>query len=161
MSYEQSLRELWGPELSRRVRFLGRVRDDEKDSLLTHCDAFVAPSLYESFGIVFLEAMRRGKPTIGTRVGGIPEIVLDGRTGLLVEPGNASDLARAMIAMATDVSAGTRMGEAGRERFLAEFSIEEFARRSEAFYREVIDHWRGSRFFEIAAPSTTEASEAA
>ena len=96
-TYPQTLLEMWGPELSRRVRFLGRVSEGEKNALIGHCDIFAAPSLYESFGIVFLEAMRLGKPVIGSRVGGIPEIVLEGETGLLVPPLDPGALAQAML----------------------------------------------------------------
>jgi glycosyltransferase involved in cell wall biosynthesis/GT2 family glycosyltransferase len=160
--YPETLRELWGPELSRRVRFLGRVPEGVKNALLAHCDVFLAPSLYESFGIVFLEAMRLGKPVIGTRVGGVPEIVEHGVTGLLVAPQDPGALAEAMETLASDALARERMGAAGRSRFEAHFTVDEFARRTEAFYREVIDHWQGSRFAWAAADrAEPEASQAA
>ncbi len=145
-TYEQTLRQMWGPELSRRVRFLGRVSEGVKNALMAHCDVFVAPSLYESFGIVFVEAMRLGKPVIGSRVGGIPEIVEDGNTGILVDPHSQVELAQAMKTLAADRETRMRMGAAGLERFQAHFTMEEFARRSAMFYREVMAHWHGSRF---------------
>ncbi|MDB5349804.1 MAG: glycosyl transferase group 1 family protein [Planctomycetota bacterium] len=147
-TYEQTLRAMWGPDIARRVRFLGRVTEDAKNLLMAHCDVFVAPSLYESFGIVFLEAMRLGKPVIGTDVGGIPEIVIHGETGLLVPANDPEQLAQAMLALASDSERRNRLGGSGLERFQSRFTIDEFARRSESFYREVIAHWQGSRFAE-------------
>ncbi len=152
MTYEESMKSLWGPELSRRVRFLGRISEGAKNTLMARCDAFVAPSLYESFGIVFLEAMRQGKPVLGTRVGGIPEIVLDGETGLLVPPSDPRALASAMLAIATDAERRARLGGAGKARFLDRFTTDAFARESEAFYREVIAHHHGLRFLETKRP---------
>ncbi len=160
-TYPQSLRESWGPELWGRVRFLGRVSEGVKNALLRHCDLLVAPSLYESFGIVFVEAMRMGKPVIGTRVGGIPEIVAHGETGLLVEPGDPADLAEAMKALAGDARSRDRMGASGLARFRDEFTAEVFARRSEAFYREVIAHWQGQRFASAEVAAEAEVFKAA
>ncbi len=152
-TYQETLLAMWGPELSQRVRFLGRVSDGVKTALIEQCDIFVAPSLYESFGIVFLEAMRLGKPVVGSRAGGIPEIVVDGTTGLLAPPGDPVALEQAITALATDPALRARMGASGRARFGSHFTVDEFARRSEAFYREVIAHWHGSRF--EAQPGTT------
>ena len=137
--------------MSHRVRFLGRVTEAEKAVLMAHCDVFVAPSLYESFGIVFLEAMRLGKPVIGTRVGGVPEIVHHGVTGILVPPLDAGALAQAILTLARDLQARTQLGAAGLVRFLQHFTLDEFAHRSEQFYHQVIAHWRGSRFVARAA----------
>jgi len=154
-TYQQTLLELWGPELSKRVRFLGRVSDGVKASLIDQCDLFVAPSLYESFGIVFLEAMRLGKPVIGSEVGGIPEIVVDGETGLLVPPGDPLKLEGAIMTLADNPKLRARMGALGRARFMSHFTLDEFARCSEAFYHEVIAHWHGCRF---ASPTATDSS---
>ena len=77
----------------KRVHFFGKVDDAAKNYLLSICDVLVAPSLYESFGLMYVEAMRAGKPVIGSNAGGIPEVVDDGKTGLLVPPGDALALA--------------------------------------------------------------------
>ena len=157
-TYEQSLKAIWGPELSKRVRFFGRISEGIKNTLISRCDAFVAPSLYESFGIVFLEAMRQGKPVIATRIGGIPEIVRDCETGLLVPISDPKALAEAMRSI-SDRSLRNRLGDAGRSRFLDQFTIEAFAKRSAEFYREVIAHHHGCRFAEPRI--VTEATRAA
>ena len=84
----------------------------------------VMPSFYESFGIACLEAMAFGLPVVATRVGGLPEVIEDGVTGLLVPPGDADALAQAMIRLLSDADLRRRMGQAGRERVLKEFTTE-------------------------------------
>lgn len=101
-------------------------------------DLFVAPSLYESFGLIFVEAMRWGTPVVGTRVGGIPEIVKDDESGLLVSPGSPDELADAIVALLLDEERRCRIGEAGRRRVEAEFSVERMAERAVAFYNQAI-----------------------
>ena len=71
----------WGEDIRKRVHFFGKVDDAAKNYLLSACDVLVAPSLYESFGLMYVEAMRAGKPVIGSNAGGIPEVVDDGRPG--------------------------------------------------------------------------------
>ena len=79
-----------------RVRFAGRTDRAETVDLFRRAEVFVLPSRVEPFGIVNLEAMAAGTPLVASRVGGVPEIVDDGVTGLLVEPGDADDLAAAL-----------------------------------------------------------------
>ena len=93
-SYIEAMYELWGEDVRKRVHFFGKVDDAVKNYLLSACDVLVAPSLYESFGLMYVEAMRAGKPVIGSNAGGIPEVVDDGGTGLLVPPGDVPDAGR-------------------------------------------------------------------
>lgn len=79
------------------VSFLGQVSEEKLNELYQTCDLFVAPSLYESFGLIYLEAMNYGKPVIGCRAGGIPEVINEGITGLLAEPEAPDSLAKAML----------------------------------------------------------------
>ncbi|MFE1860865.1 glycogen synthase [Streptomyces anandii] len=108
--------------------------------LLTHAAVFVCPSVYEPLGIVNLEAMACGTPVVASRVGGIPEVVEDGRTGVLVdvdddfEPG----LARALDRVLGDPEAARRMGEAGRRRAVEEFGWDAVARRTVRLYGEIL-----------------------
>ncbi|MEW2284100.1 glycogen synthase [Streptomyces sp. NPDC047841] len=108
--------------------------------LLTHAAVFACPSVYEPLGIVNLEAMACGTPVVASRVGGIPEVVDDGRTGLLVdadddfEPG----LARALDTVLGDPDAARRMGEAGRARAVGEFGWDAVARRTAGLYEEIL-----------------------
>ena len=91
--------------------------DAEKNYLLSACDVLVAPSLYESFGLMYVEAMRAGKPVIGSIAGGIPEVVDDGGTGLLVPPGDVPALAEAMLRLGADADLRRAIGHQGLQRF--------------------------------------------
>ncbi|MEY4744188.1 MAG: hypothetical protein RL272_133 [Candidatus Parcubacteria bacterium] len=108
------------------VTFTGKVPDHDLPALYSLCDAFVmAPrsigSDVEGFGIVYLEAHLMGKPVIGSRAGGVPDAVLDGKTGLLVNPGDPDAIAKAVITLMDDPALWERLGQAGRERVLHEF----------------------------------------
>jgi glycosyltransferase involved in cell wall biosynthesis len=114
------------------VRFLGFVSRVEK--AIEAAAVVVVPSLGEGFGMVALEAMERARPVIASSVGGLPEIVADGDTGLVVPPGEAEALANAIVALAGDLPRAAEMGRAGRVRALAEFTPERCAERVEALY---------------------------
>ncbi|MGW5430146.1 glycogen synthase [Streptomyces sp. NPDC004059] len=108
--------------------------------LLTRAAVFACPSVYEPLGIVNLEAMACGTPVVASRVGGIPEVVDDGRTGLLVDVDDAFEagLTRALDTVLGDPEAARRMGEAGRERAVGEFGWDAVARRTAALYEEIL-----------------------
>ena len=108
--------------------------------LLTRAAAFVCPSVYEPLGIVNLEAMACGTPVVASRVGGIPEVVEDGRTGLLVDVDDdfETGLARALDAVLGDRETARRMGEAGRERAVGAFGWDAVARRTAGLYEEIL-----------------------
>ncbi len=104
---------------------------------------FVCPSVYEPLGIVNLEAMACGTAVVASRVGGIPEVVADGETGLLVSveesaEENVAQLARALDSLLADPQAARRMGEAGRERAVREFGWDAVARRTVQLYEEIL-----------------------
>jgi starch synthase len=115
----------------------GMLPKREVIQLLTHATAFVCPSLYEPLGIVNLEAMACGTAVIGSRVGGIPEVVADGRTGLLVPPGEPAPLADAVNALVRDQALAAVMGRAGRERAIAEFDWAGIAVQTAELYEEL------------------------
>jgi starch synthase len=106
--------------------------------LYSHAAAFVCPSAYEPFGIINLEAMACETPVVASAVGGILDVVEDGRTGLLVPPGDAAALVRAMRALLDDPARARALGAAGRERVLARFTWAVVAERTEQIYREAI-----------------------
>jgi starch synthase len=106
--------------------------------LLTHAAVFACPSLYEPLGIVNLEAMACGTAVVGSRTGGIPEVVAEGVTGLLVEPDDPAALASALNALLADPGRAAAMGQAGRERAVAEFGWDTVAAQTAALYAKVI-----------------------
>jgi alpha-maltose-1-phosphate synthase len=106
--------------------------------LLTHATVFAIPSIYEPLGIVNLEAMACGTAVVGSRTGGIPEVVADGETGLLVPPGEPEPLAEALNALIRDPDRAAAMGQAGRKRAVAEFGWAAIAAQTAALYAELV-----------------------
>ena len=98
----------------------------------------VVPSLGEGFGMVALEAMERARPVIASAVGGLPEIVADGETGIVVPPAEADALAEAIATLAGDLPRAAEMGRAGRTRALEEFTPERCVERVEALYERAL-----------------------
>ena len=105
--------------------------------LLSHATVFACPSLYEPLGIVNLEAMACGTAVVASAVGGIPEVVSDGETGLLVPPGDPAALAVALNALIDDPARAAAMGRAGRERAIAEFGWQAIAAQTAALYAQL------------------------
>jgi phosphatidylinositol alpha-1,6-mannosyltransferase len=118
--------------LEKNVKMVGFVNDDELPAYYDACDVFVMPSIeahstVEGFGIVFLEAALRDKPSIGSKHGAVPEVVINGITGLLVEPENSNDLADKICIMARNKELVYNMGTAARIRTANEFSCQRIA----------------------------------
>jgi glycosyltransferase involved in cell wall biosynthesis len=123
-----------------RVQFLGGLPDAEVVARLHACDVFVLPSVThaETFGMVQLEAMACGVPVVSTSVrSGVPWVNQQGQTGLVVEPGNADELARALRMLIADPGLRRRLGEAGRARVASDFTLEAMASQTAALYRDV------------------------
>ncbi len=110
------------PEIKRRVVFHGRVSEDELRLKYQSCDIFVAPSKYESFGLIFLEAMMFAKPVVGCNVGGVPEVVTDRETGFLIPVGDTEALEVALSRLIIDPDMRARMGAAGRRDYERRFT---------------------------------------
>jgi glycosyltransferase involved in cell wall biosynthesis len=137
-THAQYLEQDFPPEVRRRVMLVGRLPQPEVDRWLQTADVFVAPSRYESFGLIFLEAMRWGTPVIGTTAGGIPEVVENGRSGVLVRPEALDELAAAIVRLLTDPQRRAALGAGGRRRAEQHFSVERMAQRTAQVYDEVI-----------------------
>jgi glycosyltransferase involved in cell wall biosynthesis len=119
-----------------RVRLLGK-RDDVQE-ILGAADVFVCPSVWdEALGYVILEAMSVGLPAVASEVGGIPEVVADGETGLLVPPRDPAALAQAIARLLDDPAARERMGRAGRRAVHEHFSLDSAIERTLALYHEL------------------------
>ena len=122
--------------LRERVIFTG-LREDISQ-IMAALDVFVLPSIYEAFGLVLLEAMAFKKPIIASNVGGIPEIVEHGVTGLLVPPGDSESLAKAIIEITQHPKEAVKMGERGRERVERYFSLDVYVQKIEKVYEELL-----------------------
>jgi starch synthase len=108
--------------------------------ILSHGTVFACPSLYEPLGIVNLEAMACGAAVVASSVGGIPEVVMDAQTGLLVPPGDSEVLAEAISSLVGDPARAAAMGQLGRQRVAAEFSWASVAAQTAALYTELARH---------------------
>jgi glycosyltransferase involved in cell wall biosynthesis len=119
-----------------RVRFLGFRPDVE--CWFRAFDLFVHAPRFEAFGLVVAEAMATGLPVVATRVGGVPDLVEDDRTGLLTPPDSPIALADALERLITDRGAWQAMGRTARQRAVDEFSAEVYTRRYLEVYRDLV-----------------------
>src|SRR5438876_972842 len=120
-----------------RVHVLGPRKDGP--ALMHALDAFAMPSIWEGFGLVLLEAMAAARPIVASRVATIPEVVVDGETGVLVPAGDEVALADALALLADEPALAGRLGEAGRERLRRQFSIDKMVGDTELLYRELLE----------------------
>jgi starch synthase len=120
---------IWIPEM---------LPKPEVIQFLTHAAVFAIPSVYEPLGIVNLEAMACGTAVAGSRTGGIPEVVADGETGLLVPPDDPPALAEALNVLLRDPARARAMGQAGRKRAIAEFGWPAIAAQTADLYAELV-----------------------
>lgn len=125
--------------LKERIRFVGVLPAEEMPAAMAALDLLVHTARSEPFGRVLLEAMAMERPVVAYADGGVPEVVVDGETGLLVPPGDAAALARAVARLARDRPRREALGRAGREWVLAHFTAEAVARRVEEVYREILN----------------------
>lgn len=120
------------------VRFLGHVEHSRLPSYYSNADLFVLPSLREGFPLVLVEAMACGLPVVATRVGGIPEVVEEGLTGLLVPPNDSRALAEAVNSLLDDPQRMRSMGAKGRQRVMEHFTWDKVAERMVGYFREIL-----------------------
>jgi len=119
-----------------KVIFTGFRKDIPQ--IMSCIDIFAFPSLCEGFGLVLLEAMAAKKPIVATNVSAIPEIVSDGKTGILVPPSNAEALADGILRLIKQRNLAKTMAEAGRERLEVYFGIEKMVKKIERIYDGLI-----------------------
>ena len=120
------------------VQFLGNVSSSVLEDKFKECDIFVAPSRYESFGIVFIEAMKFSKPVVGTNIGGIPDIILNNKNGYLIEPESVEALVNAVLKLAESVELRKVMGKEGRKRVVDLFSTNAMCTQSINYYQSIL-----------------------
>jgi len=135
---------VWIPEM---------ISRESTVALYSHAAVFCCPSIYESFGIINLEAMACGTPVVASAVGGIPEVVVDGETGFLVDArlspelphdstdpeGFSRDMAAAINRLGKDAELSRAMGENGRKRVVEQFSWQSIARQTLGLYESLLD----------------------
>jgi glycogen synthase len=127
-----------GHAVAGHVRALGRVSDRLLHALYERADLFVHATRFEGSSLVTLEAMAHGLPVVATRAGGIPDKVVDGRTGRLVEPGDVPALAQAIAGLASDPDGRERLGETGRAHVRERFAWPVLVGRAIALYEELL-----------------------
>lgn len=138
--YEAKLREMVAElGLSRQVRFLGFVPNEELPAHYRNADIFVLPSATESFGLVFAEAMSCGLPIAASNVGGIPETVRDGIDGLLCPPDDPMALRGNIVRLMSDFETREEISNSQRQRILKHYPWEHIAERYAEIYRSVLD----------------------
>ena len=118
------------------------VPHDVVTQLYSHAAVFACPSVYEPFGLINLEAMACETPVVASAVGGILEVVVDGETGLLVEPARPDVLAEALTRVLANPALGRSMGRAGRRRVETRFSWSSVAERTEQVYSDAIAEFK-------------------
>jgi glycogen synthase len=140
-----------------RVHFHGTVPDERLARFYAGCDVFVAPSLMESFGLIYPEAMQYGKPVVGCRTGGVPELVRDGVDGVLTEPGSVASLADALDRLMSDAALRRRMGAAGLARLREDLDHRAMAARLVEVYERVAADWAAGRRAHLTRPDAVTA----
>ena len=124
--------------IERSVCFTGKVSNRMLYSLYARAGVYVQPSLYEPFGITILEAMAMGKPVVATRVGGIPEFVINGVNGLIVDSGNSLALADAIMNVFSDATYAQKLAAEGKEKVQKEFTWEKTAQKTFRLYKQLL-----------------------
>lgn len=135
-SEESALKQIAGEYPNLPVMFTGAL--EETGSYYKLFDLYVQPSLVEPLGITAIEAMRAGLPVIASQVGGLAELVINNETGILIPPGNAEAISVAIQKLLADQALAQKMGQAGRERFLNHFTVEQTTKKTVEVYKKAI-----------------------
>ncbi len=146
LSVEEELRtRVRDQQLGSHVRFTGRV--EEVAPYLGASDVFAFPSLFEALGLSLLEAAACGLPCLGSRTGGIVDVIEDGESGFLIQPGNRAAWTASLETIACDPARRRAMGARGRARVVAQFDVEDSTARYRALFAEMV----GSALGDLAA----------
>ena len=124
--------------LGERVEFAGEVAHEQVPRALARMDVFAMPSTWEGFGVAALEAAAMELPVVASGIHGIPDVVEDNVTGILVPPKDVAALSRAILGLVRDGGERRRLGEAGRELVAARYAWEDNARQMETLYAELL-----------------------
>jgi len=138
-TYRGTLQRMVQGKMASRVKFVGLVPNEDLPRWYQEADLVVLPSVYETFGIPLIEAMASGTPVLASRTGGIPEVIEDARTGLLVEPGNVDQLAEGIRRLLRNSALRRQMGQAGRKRVTEKFSYEKTVETLARYYLDLVE----------------------
>jgi glycosyltransferase involved in cell wall biosynthesis len=117
----------------------GHIKEDTLfRSAFASCDIFVLPSIFEAFGIVILEAMAMAKPCVATKVGGVPDLITDKKTGLMVEPNDPAGLSKAILTLLKDPALGIQMGLKAKKAVGKDFTWPRIVDKLEEVYADVL-----------------------
>jgi len=138
-SYLEQLQQMLPTALASQVKFTGFVPHSQLPELYLQADVLINPSLSEAFGMSLAEAMAVEVPVIAARVGGMPEVIEAGKTGLLFEADDVSGLAAAILHLLSNPELSQSMGKAGRQRVIELFSWERIAQNMLGQYERICD----------------------
>lgn len=130
--------------LQKRVRFHGYVTNAKVKNFYKNCDLLIAPSRYESFGLIYLEAFSYGKPVIGTKAGGIPEVVRNNKTGLLVNVNNSKEITKAVLRIFENNDLRKTLGENAFKDVRTNFTVSKMVDKTIDIYNEAIKIFKGA-----------------
>ena len=122
------------------VEFVGSIHHDKVPKLLAKIDIFIMPSIYnsETFGVAAVEASAMEIPVVASRVGGVPEVVIDGVTGILVEPCNYIEISKAIKKLISNPELRFSMGREGRKLILGKYNLDKAGKMMHELYRKFI-----------------------
>jgi glycosyltransferase involved in cell wall biosynthesis len=131
------------------VEWWGAIPNPQVAEFYRGLDVVVVPSRQESFGVTAVEGSACERPIIASRVGGLPEVVLDGKTGIMIEPENVESLTLAMEYLIEHPDERNRMGKAGREFVLKHYDWQKNVTQMEYVYQSVLDARRSTPKSEV------------
>ncbi len=139
-SYLLQLKGKLSPDAAQKVTFTGLVRHRDIAAFYKKADIYIGPSLYESFGVSIIEAMTVGVPVVATRVGAVPEVISEGKSGLMVDSNNPRAIAEAVIKLLANSELRNSMSFAARDMIWKRFSWETICSALVDTYLEVLGH---------------------
>ncbi len=140
LSYERRIKKMvLNGNILQNVKLLGAISKKDLLREYAECSVLVLPSYEESAGVVIAEAMAAGKPVIATNRGGMPDLVENGYTGILVEYGDVEALAAAIVRLLRDPVLSERLGRCAREKSRARFSIKNVAEKTYQVYKAILE----------------------
>jgi glycosyltransferase involved in cell wall biosynthesis len=137
-SYIETLKRMIAPEVKDQIVFRSALPNDQIPAEIARASVCAYPSHMESQGIVLIEGMAMGRPVVASKLGPSPEIIEDGVSGLLCDPHDPADIARALICILNDAELGRRLGIAARQRAVEAFALDSVVERNLAFYQSCL-----------------------